>query len=197
MICGSGLLLRDTRDVNWFPNQNRSPVFPNQSGFVNQPGFSNFNNANPQVLGAEIRKEMEADKPQLNRNTGSSSSTSITSNVLANKGANPNLKVGQGLAVAISIKGPMGDATNDTFANTAMFGTNENDFGMAQANAGQASPGRSGTQTGTIIHLTNDNPGSPGFASSFNKANTNIFSSGKGNGSLFGSAGATGDVSGR
>lgn len=90
----------------------------------------------------------------------------------------------------------MGDATNNTFANTATFGTDDDDVAETFANAGQVRPGLSGTETGTNIRLNNKNPGAPGFASSFNKVNSNIFGSARGNGGQFSNAGAFGQVGG-
>jgi len=164
-------------------NANRFNTFPMQ-------------NENAQSLGSEIRDEMHTPSMNINRNTGASSSSSITNDVLVNQGGNPSLKNGQGLGVAITIKGPLG-TTSDTFANTAMFGTGPGDSGNTQAQAGRAGHNSAGSMTNTNVHLQNNQPGDPSFASSFNKANTNQFSSGTGSGNLFSSAGSFGDVSRR
>jgi len=164
-----------------------------QSGF----GFGNQQMAgqNPN-LRTEIADSINVQKPNLNRNIGATSSTSISNAALINKGS-PSLKLGQGLGVAISIQGPEGAATNDTFANTQMFNTGPNDFGQTFANAGNVAPGINTAQTGSQIHLQGD-PNGFGQATSFNKANVNMFNAGRGgNGGRTGSANAMSDVNGR
>ncbi|GAU92558.1 hypothetical protein RvY_04623-2 [Ramazzottius varieornatus] len=173
----SGVLVRDKRGFNG-----------NQSGF------------NGQSEGQRIRESMDIDierpRVNVNKNTGATSSSSITNAALVNRGkGGPNLKLGQGLGVAISIQGPEGPATNSTFANTAKFNFDDNDTGNTFANAGDAGGGVSGAQTGSLINIHN-NRGGLGTATSFNQANVNMFNANgqRGNGMRFGNAGAASNV---
>jgi hypothetical protein len=145
-----------------------------------------------------IRDSISVQGPTVNKNTGASSSSSISNAALISQPTrlgqgSPNLKLGQGLAVAISIQGPEGAATNDTFSNTQLFNTDQNDFGESFANAGNVSPSQSGAMTGTNIRLQGS-PSGFGTASTFNKANVNMFGNGSGNGGRFGTATALGSV---
>lgn len=181
----TGVLDRQVRGFNNFDNGIQQPLFLTQP----QP---NTNDAQG------IRDSIRRPTVNVNRNTGATSSSSISSNTLINQpktlrdGA-PSLKVGQGLAVAISIQGPQGAATNDSFANTQLFNQGEGDFGDSFANAGNTGPNSNTAQTGTNVHLQNDRPGMMGTANSFNRANVNMFGLG-GNGGRTGSAVAVGSV---
>ncbi|OQV26162.1 hypothetical protein BV898_00284 [Hypsibius exemplaris] len=171
----------------------------------NQPMlFSQPQLQNSQQEGQNIRDSINIQKPvvNVNKNIGATSSSSISNAALISRpnaqgqGA-PNLKLGQGLAVAISIQGPQGAATNDTFSNTQLFNTEAGDFGQSFANAGNTGPNSHSAQTGTNIHLQGNRNGF-GTATSFNQANVNMFNAGRGgNGGRTGSASATGDVMGR
>ncbi|GAU92559.1 hypothetical protein RvY_04623-1 [Ramazzottius varieornatus] len=209
----SGVLVRDKRGFNgnqvggfnngfngfnsgFNNNNNNNNGFGNQFG-LNLPLQSGFNG---QSEGQRIRESMDIDierpRVNVNKNTGATSSSSITNAALVNRGkGGPNLKLGQGLGVAISIQGPEGPATNSTFANTAKFNFDDNDTGNTFANAGDAGGGVSGAQTGSLINIHN-NRGGLGTATSFNQANVNMFNANgqRGNGMRFGNAGAASNV---
>ncbi|XP_055349907.1 uncharacterized protein LOC129596605 isoform X2 [Paramacrobiotus metropolitanus] len=158
------------------------------------PSFVWGGNVNP--IEAGIASGIKKPTVTVNRDTGVSSSQSISNNVLATMGNNPSLKNSQGLSSAITIKGPLGTNT-DTFDNVANFGTNAGDIGQSFAQGGQSGPKSVGTQTGVNIALKNDRPGQPAMASSFNKANQFAASTGTGgrHGTNFwGQAGAFGQV---
>lgn len=118
----SGVLLRNKRGFNGNQvggfnngfngfnsgfNNNNNNGFGNQFG-LNLPLQSGFNG---QSEGQRIRESMDIDierpRVNVNKNTGATSSSSITNAALVNRGkGGPNLKLGQGLGVAISIQGP-------------------------------------------------------------------------------------------
>jgi len=170
-------------------------IYRQKRGFQNQQPMQPQN----QNLRTEIADSISVQKPNLNHNIGATSSTSIGNSALINNGQNggsPSLKLGQGLAVAISIQGPEGAATKDTFDNTQMFNTGAGDVGQSFANAGNTSPHSNTANTGVNVQLQG-NPNGSGSASTFNKANVNMFNVRGGNGGQTGTAQSFGGANGK
>jgi len=206
-LSNSGAIVRNVRNAPL--SFNTPPQFPTQQGFAQpqppqqqRPGIQATNiHVQPlaaQPTGTEIRESIgKIDKPtvNVNRNTGASSSQSVSNAVLVNRPTGVNdktpisLKTGQGLSLAFSIQGPLGAAQNDTFTNTQLFNKGENDFGQGFANTKDGQ-----SNTGTNIHLEGK-PGS-GMASATNQASVNAFNTGSGTGTRGGTATAMSDAQG-